>query len=748
MKRKLSLMLALMMVLTLIPVSPSFAATGNRIDRVVTAGSSEDLSKSVMPKLVIKNDKKDLSPTTPEVFELKLGPKASWNKDIATKVEGTGSAVGVTGVRLTDDILQVTIPAGSEKDDEVTIEMAVTLDGAEVGPQEVEILSKNSAVSAGKFVYANVGNNDITMRVNSVKKVSRASKDNVLEIIFDEVVRSAFKVGDKFQLRLPKGYEWTKIDDINSKSTGIKANSIDGRILDLEFTKATDGQLDSAYLKAEITIDRDTPFEKIDVTVNGKNTISPRHLEVAEHVGYDVKIEAKEVLEVIAGKDTSREYEAEITLTEQVENAIIDNRYIEVSFVDKDGKDAPAVVQAGENVEITKGGLETVSASNNADKTARATEVNNRGFNTKIKGENVYSLSEWDLRALAKNTEKKHVMEVPFVVDAGYEGDLYLKFDGAGIDNQLVKIAEVKPAVTIEVAKALTQVQIGLQKQSAADIKITETKAGALQDYTETGDKTANYTLQPEEDWFTFKSVKGEVTKGDLQLEEVKTAGKDTAIRVEVARRSTEPSTIELTDMTVTLNRTIPYGDVKLNANFGLASLRHDVKDTTKALDYFTTITPVSDAKRVVTVFTLGEKSYSEKINNNVDAKAMDVAPYAKSGSTMLPIRFVGNAVGATTEWNQETSEVTITKDNTVVSINIYSDTMYVNGSPVKMAQKPDVLDGRTFLPLKSIAQAFGLQTDVSIFWHQGNGTVTILPQDATQAEIDAAKAGTILEVK
>ena len=128
----------------------------------------------------------------------------------------------------------------------------------------------------------------------------------------------------------------------------------------------------------------------------------------------------------------------------------------------------------------------------------------------------------------------------------------------------------------------------------------------------------------------------------------------------------------------------------------------------------------------------------------------MDVAPFIKDDRTMLPVRYIAEAIGAEVNYDPKTRIATFQKYQSVVTLNIDKDVMYVNGSPVKLFTKPANVENRIFLPLVNIAQAFGLkqdgQTQGNIIWNKEKRTVTILPQDATAEEYKEAKDGTVLD--
>ncbi len=101
-----------------------------------------------------------------------------------------------------------------------------------------------------------------------------------------------------------------------------------------------------------------------------------------------------------------------------------------------------------------------------------------------------------------------------------------------------------------------------------------------------------------------------------------------------------------------------------------------------------------------------------------------DVSPIiTPEGRTMLPIRFIAEALGADVSWNADTQTVTITKDGTVVQIIIGADYAYINGEKVKLDSPAFIANGRTYLPVRFVAEALG--ADVN--WDAATQQVVIM---------------------
>lgn len=100
-----------------------------------------------------------------------------------------------------------------------------------------------------------------------------------------------------------------------------------------------------------------------------------------------------------------------------------------------------------------------------------------------------------------------------------------------------------------------------------------------------------------------------------------------------------------------------------------------------------------------------------------------DVAPVIKGARTMLPIRLIAEAMGAEVAWNAAEQKVTITKDELVIDIFIAQPFATVNGKPVQLDASAFVEQGRTYLPLRFIAENLGAE----VVWDAQTQKVTVI---------------------
>ncbi len=86
----------------------------------------------------------------------------------------------------------------------------------------------------------------------------------------------------------------------------------------------------------------------------------------------------------------------------------------------------------------------------------------------------------------------------------------------------------------------------------------------------------------------------------------------------------------------------------------------------------------------------------------------MPVPPQIIKGSTYVPVRFIGERLGAQVIWDSFTKQVTYSLDDTTVEIIIDKTEARVNGQIVKMSAPALIVGGSTLVPARFVAEALG----------------------------------------
>jgi hypothetical protein len=99
-----------------------------------------------------------------------------------------------------------------------------------------------------------------------------------------------------------------------------------------------------------------------------------------------------------------------------------------------------------------------------------------------------------------------------------------------------------------------------------------------------------------------------------------------------------------------------------------------------------------------------------------------DVTPQVVQGRTLAPMRTILESVGAEVSWEAATRTAVAKKNGVTLRLPIGQRTVTRNGQKVVLDVPATIIGGRTMLPVRFIAEAFGNQ----VGWSGGEGKVTI----------------------
>lgn len=737
--KKISMLLILAMMMTLfVGVGTASAATDNvalTIPEVGTSGSGVTLG-------TLKITESDAT-----VGSIDGGQQVTINLPKGVSYDTaptTGSAIAqyvdVTGLSGT---LAASIVAGSSKSLTIGITGAagatnsslsflfnaagvstVTLDG----PDEeiaVEIYAPNSGITQGNVIVARSTSAGTTTTVMEEKTVAVGTNKTVGTIRIAETRSNGVKTGDSIKIVAPSDItivsaaadisaaNWT----VASEAVGQNGDGYSQWTIKVNQTAAgaTPGFL-NLVLKVDVD-DRDFNGP-IDFTVKGDN-VTTQKITVGKVADYNIEVEAKGDPKTVKAGFAGQGLQ-DLTIKENLAGSFVNNR----DFV----LELPSYAhwQTVPTITVEKG-----NGAFAADQTVAGTTLDNQRHKL-----------TFTYTALAGPTKTEFTFEdLKIFVDADApEGDLTVTADGRALggDFEVVLGKVVKP---VTASADVTDVKIGLANQKASDITITEAAAGMLKyevttvddDYDKTALTVAAGTLTnnvksklvldlPDGVKFSNKPTV-EVTEGDLKLKDydVKLANNGNQLEIPISKTSSEASTIVVSDIEYTLDRTVPEAEVYVQITGTAVDCIEPNDEAVVKVANATTVTPAPGDYKNEVSFVIGASSYTV---NGVE-QAMDVAPYIKNSRTYMPIRYVAYALGIDDNnilWDGVNRTVTLMKGDKVVQLQIGSNNILINGAAVTMDVAPEITSDRTMLPARWVAQAFG----ASVGWDEATQTVTI----------------------
>lgn len=132
------------------------------------------------------------------------------------------------------------------------------------------------------------------------------------------------------------------------------------------------------------------------------------------------------------------------------------------------------------------------------------------------------------------------------------------------------------------------------------------------------------------------------------------------------------------------------------------------------------------DKIKLQTKLVIGSKEMIKTVDGVEQKVMMDIAPFIDSNRTMLPIRFVAEALGFKVEWDDPSRTVILTDKDNVVRIPVDTNKIIVNGNEYESDVKPVLRNNRTTLPIANVARALGLVDGKDIIWDAKSKEVVI----------------------
>lgn len=110
------------------------------------------------------------------------------------------------------------------------------------------------------------------------------------------------------------------------------------------------------------------------------------------------------------------------------------------------------------------------------------------------------------------------------------------------------------------------------------------------------------------------------------------------------------------------------------------------------------------------------------EIQVNGQVQRIDQAPIEVSDRTLVPVRFVSEALGSTVEWSEEEQKATIIRGGQIMEFRIGEKEYLADGALKTSDVAPEFRNQRTMVPLRVLSEHMGWQVE----WEEETRTVTL----------------------
>ena len=745
MKKKLALIMAAIMTVAMVPAT-AFASTKLTAVDEIKVGTDKIFTSRV--ELKKNNDQVDIEGDEFDVYATLTNGTFAYvddNDDNDYQMEEAGYLGTTKGVKaveiMSDTKAKITLDAkvfnGKDADIEACVIPLIVKSG-EVGDVVVKFTSNVTAFKTASEVIANVQTGKVTIETEGVKTfVEDATEDEkaLKDITINELTPDVLK-GGSIKLKLSGNWKFTKegnVTFLNEDGVSAKAELIDDDEIQIDFidkdftaNMLTDMTISGVTVK---TAKKCKAGDVATITVSSmasSKEFSNVKLEVAKMVKEAVtySVEDKDLPQIWAGAYNDDTNTLKLSIEENTGDILNTSRKATFTFPE---------------------GIEVADAEFSGN--------GNDDFTYEI-DENVVTIKNY-----SKNNEesKKTDLDVKFILNAAptFSGDVNVKLGGQ-FDDVTLKVATVKAPYTVT-AKT-SEVLIDYRYVPVNDIVITEAEEGIL--------KEDDQIILGVEKMDFEDAGKVEVTEGDIDVDVdiddsypsadlYETRYDKALLTLTVNDESTEASTIVISGLELYLDRTLPVGgyalqnlgaydhsnDKAINILWENSSPDKDEYDAeaseNEAYDAIFKYKAVTVNDSYVDVITSArdqdDSTTNKKIIITVGASTMavgtetvnlDAPAYINSENyTMLPVRAISEAFGATVNWDAASRTVTVLSGQRIISMTIGSRTMYINGTPVAMNTTAAIVNDRTFIPVRDLANSLGIS---AINWTEASGTVTL----------------------
>jgi len=104
--------------------------------------------------------------------------------------------------------------------------------------------------------------------------------------------------------------------------------------------------------------------------------------------------------------------------------------------------------------------------------------------------------------------------------------------------------------------------------------------------------------------------------------------------------------------------------------------------------------------------------AYSSPVEMRVDGQPVisDVPPVTTPKGVYVPLRPVGDALGAETRYEHKSGDVVVTRGDQVLHFKVGSTHAKLNGMPMTLKHAPFRVRGRVMVSLRAVQQIFGVR--------------------------------------
>ena len=116
----------------------------------------------------------------------------------------------------------------------------------------------------------------------------------------------------------------------------------------------------------------------------------------------------------------------------------------------------------------------------------------------------------------------------------------------------------------------------------------------------------------------------------------------------------------------------------------------------------------------VLLILALSTTAFAEPIKVLINNQPLDVPvdPVIQEERTLVPLRAIFEALGVNVAWDQKTKTITGTRDDKIIKLQIDNKIAIINGTNVELDVPARIINESTLVPVRFIAESLGAEVD------------------------------------
>lgn len=482
---------------------------------------------------------------------------------------------------------------------------------------------------------------------------TQSSSDNFdFTLKVTESVAASLKTGNALKFKLPSGFEWNSVGTFTplygDLTSGDLTTTVDGDTLTVAAasTSALSSTASSFNLDLSFSVEDEDKAKEGDITASVSGNSSANVSSLV--VGSYGQYGGGVTVASPSSVIAGQDEQqlGDIVVKESVAGSFIAGRTVTLQL--PEGARWQSVYEDGTDVTGTTGSIDTANGLGQPNITYTGTD----GRTLRM------TFPEGSVNNSNNNAGSITLKDVEVAVQPGFSGDLNVAVAGSQGLTGTVKVATATPSVTLSASDATYSVAIGSDSANIGNLTLKEGAAGALTD----DDNGLVEVLLPA--GVTFGSTPTvSVTSGDLTIRNVSVdtynnSATQGVLRFYVDSESTTASTIAINGVNLRIDRTVPQGNIvaKVQGDAAANSAYHGADDVVQT--WYDSYRFAAQAP-IATIGTASENAESNAVTAiytigstaytvNGESRTAEVAPYVENGRTYLPVRYVAEALGVT----------------------------------------------------------------------------------------------------